>query len=299
VIQAASPYLIVHANAAFTRLTGIQSHTIVGKPVECAFCVSSTDEGAGRGRQRQGDDSSSASEHPQTSEAHDSVVNALSHCMKTSQATPLDASRARTQALEQLITVCGNSRPQDILVATNSHLLLGQDLTIMTNGQENSNDFATLRVGDSIDGDVEKGNNESLDPRTRQIRCKVSIMPVVSASRSIHFPSRGEAKKVKKQHGTEEHEPPRHGEVKELLSDSRCHHSNQIVTHYLLQIEKKSEEKMNSSGTLSSKSASEAEVGMLRSEHQPQEPTADSPDDSDAGGNVSETSRTNPVSAIG
>ena len=33
VIQATSPFLAVHANAAYTRLTGIESHAVIGKPI--------------------------------------------------------------------------------------------------------------------------------------------------------------------------------------------------------------------------------------------------------------------------
>jgi hypothetical protein len=199
IIQANPPFLVVYANAAFTHLTGVHSHEVVGNRIESILSIPEPESPAASVDIPQDNDSVP----PQSSE-------------------DLVAARAEQHTyevgLERLVVACGFGRLHEVLVAAKSHQMVGRNVTIIKEAP--SNVTVALPVGSSPGG----GSNDVLlacdDTRaSSSIPCRIAVAPVVSASTtrdtaSVHRSNQG----------------------KEVTVHHRRHPHRQLVTHYVIQM---------------------------------------------------------------
>lgn len=117
VIQASPPFLAVHSNAAFTRLTGIDSHKIVGKPIKALLSLSNEE----RKENHREENSSSASGNPQASEFRPEAARPQSNWN----------SHKRPDSLERLVAASGYGKLHVLQVVSRHSQLVGKSVAFM------------------------------------------------------------------------------------------------------------------------------------------------------------------------
>jgi hypothetical protein len=269
IIQAAPPFLVVHTNAAYSRLTGMDSHTVVGKPITSLLSIMDQVE------------TSATAYSNDVHHEHSSVVDdAAGNPQSSELVAAAVAGRARAEAsepdairigLDRLVVSCGFGRLHRVQVAAKPHQMVGRNVTIIKDAAPSGG--TTLSA---CNGGEAGSNDTSL--ATNQVSCQISIAPVVSASSAMDtstvldsMDSEMHKSKRRKHHGLEQEPHRMNDEGKEVyVHHHRRHPHRQLVTHYVLQLEELDGKpnKNESLDSLSSNSASvEARlVGLTKAE---------------------------------
>jgi hypothetical protein len=306
VIQATPPFLVVHTNAAYTRLTGVDSHHVVGQAISS---ILSLPEGY-----RPQDTHHNESEDGSNPQASDSSTN-----------EPNQSSHANL-ALERLIATSGHGKVQLLRIASKPHHMVGRSVTITRETYEGSQNDTQLhkKEDQAVHDDASSSRNEKL----QQKPCRAAIAPIVSvsaymprASMSLEKEADLSKQKRRKSHSTENGEMsaltpvlPSNDHRSRPSSPSKDHKKNAnklVVTHYLIQLEDigANSGKNLSMESLSSNSTSvEARiVGLSKDQYKKQkiaaagvqEATQDSQDPADDEGGNSESTVPEHVTTLG
>jgi hypothetical protein len=280
IIQAAPPFIVVHTNAAYSRLTGMDSHTVVGKPI--ASLLSTMDQV----------ETSAAAYSNDVQHEHSSIDDATGNPHSSEHvAAAVMAGRARAEAsdpdaikigLDRLVVSCGFGRLHRVQVNAKPHQMVGRNVTIIKDAAPSGGPTLSACNGG------EAGSNEAY-LESNQVSCQISIAPIVSASSPMDtstvldsMDSEMHKSKRRKHHGLEQ-EPHRvNDEGKDVyVHHHRRHPHRQRVTHYVIQLEELDGKSHKTEGldSLSSNSASvEARlVGLTRAELDNQRLTANVP----------------------
>jgi hypothetical protein len=313
IIQSAPPFLVVHTNAAYSRLTGMDSHAILAQPISSLLSIMDQVE------------TSATAYLNDVHHEHSSVEDAAGNRQSRELVAAEVAGRARAEAsepdaikmgLDRLVVSCGFGRLHRVQVVAKPHQMVGRNVTIIKQAAPSGG--TTLPVcngGEAGSNDTKLAS--SFDKSANQVSCQISIAPVVSASSAMDkstvldsMDSELHKSKRRKHHGLEQEPRRLHGAGKEMYVHHRRHPHRQLVTHYVLQLEelggKPSEHE--SLDSLSSNSASvEARlVGLTKAELENQRVAAnippaheepDIPDDEED--EVESIGTIKPVAAIG
>ncbi|KAL7573610.1 hypothetical protein ACA910_008744 [Epithemia clementina (nom. ined.)] len=211
IIQSTAPFLIVHANAAFTRLTGIDSHKVVGKAIRHVLTLPENalepDRQAGDGVG--GENSSSASGNPQSSEVQQSSVlsnqnDAAGRLMRqNNHHGRRHHSRYHQTTLERLVAASGFGRLHLVHVVSKNPQLVGKSVAVPNEGQSHfaaaggggrreamANSSAVAAAGRHNAAGGRGTRDLSLSSNTtakHPIPCRASIAPIVSELPSTIF----------------------------------------------------------------------------------------------------------------
>lgn len=258
----------MHTNAAFARLTGIDSHQAVGQQI--SSLVSLPEKTPSQLAQQQEQSPSEDGSNPQASD--------------TSSAARLQR-RSKEFELERLIATSGHGRVQILKVLSRPHQMVGRSVTITKEVNEScKQDSSRGNVDDAVkrEGSVSSSRQGGLQRKT----CKASIAPIVSVSAyipktSMMMENDAEPPKQKrrKSHSQENEEmsAPSKDPKQSPSSPNKDHKKNPsrlIVTHYIIQLEEANNKSGNhlSMDSLSSNSTSvEARlVGLTKEEYRQQ-----------------------------
>jgi hypothetical protein len=286
IIQAAPPFLVVHTNAAYSRLTGMDSHTVVGKPISSLLSIMDQVETS----------TIACSTEVHQDEHSCSIDDAAENTQLVAAAA---AGRARAEAslqdtvkigLHRLVVSSGFGRLHKVQVAAKPHQMVGRNVTIIKDATAAPSGGTVLSTCGGEAGSNNTTLPSSFDERTDQVACQISIAPVVSASSVMDASTEGK---------------------KEVYVHHRRHLHRQLVTHYVLQLEELEGKSVKNDDSLSSNSTSvEARLlGLTKAELQNQclaanvPPAHEQPDilDEEEDGNESTgtTGTRKPVTAIG
>jgi len=288
VVQATPPFLVVHANAAFTGLTGVDSHSIIGKPIQTILSVPeqkdshshfvlteiNNADGSHSGQSSMTNSASAnrgqlpAQEHahvasPQQTmqEQHlpqqqhfQEMSNILNHAAAAA-AGEARANETKEMNIERLVAASGFGQVHVLNVSAKPHRMLGRNVTVFRETYGDA--FEAKRAGD--DQDISLPSNEG---RYHFVTCSTGISPVVSSPNAIDHTT-----VVTDQEGANKRRKYHHHH-----SSYRRHGKNNLVTHYVIQLEKvqtgskqqsrESQSSASRSNLLSRKSADEhAESG--------------------------------------
>ena len=228
VVQANPPFLAVHTNAAYCRLTGLGSHMVVGKSIRALMSI----------------DRSSRGLHVNAEDTQDSGNQSIADTAKNESSK----QSLKDVTLEQLIVQSCFGHIYTVQVHRKLlHQMVGRSVVISKNGtstgrdgeeSNNSASFASTCTG--VNGDRE--------PFT----CQISIAPIVSAAVAVNYVVGREAevsfqksKRAKHHHGSvaeqQEADGAQHGNKSATKAASvPCHRKGsqtpQIVTHYVIQL---------------------------------------------------------------
>jgi hypothetical protein len=214
VIQAGPPFLVVHTNAAYTRLTGIDAHAAVGKPVSALLSVLGPErlssamnpDEATRAERAPGTEtvndngSTRGAEAPRQNEMGAMEVETITSAnsnngqrQSQSHAEAAEAGRARAaQAsqsdqvninLERLVAACGFGKYHVLHARSRPHQMLGRNVTFV-------NKCAAVGLPPSSKANVMRKQDDSSDTSLTtnfegsydSLKCRSSISPIISDS---------------------------------------------------------------------------------------------------------------------
>ena len=210
-IQSTYPFLIVHSNAAFTRLTGIDAHKVTGKPIR--HVLSLPNDAAMFDRQvsrADGEHSSSASGNPQASVSNQNTVySSPSFASVDGRGRPTTdmTSRGRRHysrnqsTLERLVAASGFGRLHLVHVVSKNRQLVGKSVAFHKEGPPvggtsssasgmisvHANTAAVDRRT-SVRGTRDQSLSSGASTPKQAIACHASIAPIVSEQSSLFHP---------------------------------------------------------------------------------------------------------------
>jgi hypothetical protein len=230
VVQSIPPFAVVHTNAAYCRLTGLDSHMVVGKPVRTLLSLP-----AGAPIQASQDELS------ETAEAKSEQVVTSNAGSRPTSSRP---SR-HVSSVERLVVSSGLGHQHSILVHTRPHHMLGKNVSFFND---------VVPRGESA---TENGRNRNLgigagSPDTSLtgshegqpiIQCTASIAPVVSTNTGLETmivsDREGHSKaKRRKFHANDQDGHRKLSASKDPVHAHRIRHvPHQTVTHYVIQLQ--------------------------------------------------------------
>ena len=260
------PFLVVHTNAAYSRLTGIDSHIVVGKPISSLLSIQ---DGGALSSARGNDEGQVAA----TDGDNNSSVNSPSRNTQSSDlAAAAAAGRARAEVssrhvsrdvgLERLVASSGFGHLLAVQVTTKPHQMVGRNLTIL---QGATTGRAALNNRDEGSNATSLTSSCAGGASVRLLGCRASIAPVVSSSEAVggtmvtDKESDGQQKsKRRKHHNGADQDAHRRTAATNTPPHNRRHNHRQVVTHYVIQLENDegTAHKQGSAGSLSSDSTS-------------------------------------------
>jgi len=267
----------VHTNAAYSRLTGVDSHAVVGKPITNLLSIPDSLITEGESLDSNEAAGASATEIGTQPPADRDPTEQLQAAEAAGRARASRQNR-RSVGLERLVAASGFGRLHVIHVHAKPHHMVGKSVAVVQNAQ------ARARSSSIGLGREEASNDASIASSTRfnncqlrTVKCRSSIAPVVSAPSVVESmvvtdkeqSSHGKAKR-RKVHEQDMHR--KHGISKETTGLTR--HNRNVITHYVIQLQPHESEsaKERSEASLSSNSTSvEARLlGLTKSELQKQ-----------------------------
>lgn len=249
VVQSTPPFLVVHANAAFTALTGIDSHAIIGKPIRTILSVPESKRGlmltefdhsdgvhSGQSSMtnsatanRQLDQAGSTQEH--TQEAHRQQYEGSSGILHYEAAAAAGHARANSHEavevnVERLVAASGYGQVHVLHVSAKPHHMLGRNVTVFREPHRGTEHNRDARQGEHGSNGSSLASN---DAPFQFMACRIGVSPVVSSSQGIDLLSpqvvadHENSNKRRKHH----HQHPH-----------RRHQRTSLVTHFCIQLEK-------------------------------------------------------------
>lgn len=245
IVQGTPPFLVVHTNAAYCRLTGIDSHTIVGKPVKALLSIDKNDKitqpSDEQPPERGGDDSTSVQQRNRTTKKPSEDVT-----------------------LEQLIATSGFGHSHNVQAHRKLlHQMVGKNVTVFNNNNGSEPPAGTSRR------DGEESNKTSLssssdDGQERQpFPCRISIAPIVSPMTAINNSALVVDREAEVPFQKGKRAKHHHGATEQQATGILANHHRkafqplQMVTHFVIQLQPQgAEANEGSMESLSSNSAS-------------------------------------------
>ena len=253
IIQAAPPFLVVHTNAAYTRLTGTDSHTVVGKTIGSILSVPENAEPLPRaGETEQADATAAAPPPPPLPAAADAKEGSETRERDLVAAEAAGIARAEASRRESM----RDAKIERLVVASGfGHIQYVQALAQpnpLPSGGRNNVPIHDETAGKESSRD-EGSNNTSIsscfEGTSRLISCRTSIAPIVSTHDTVSFMNEKDAEL---DHKSKRHKHPENPEtentnpkkskpgVKEIMNPPhriRGHNQGrQLVTHYVIQL---------------------------------------------------------------
>lgn len=248
-IQAAPPFLVVHTNAAYTRLTGIDAHAAVGKPVSALLSVQSPSEAANQAAIGQNID-------------HQPIQ------VQEVAGTSNGMSGSASVNLERLVAASGFGKFHILYAKARPHQMLGRNVIFITKAGVAAA-LPPSASANGISGQEDTNSATTCQSPFEALKCRSSLSPIISDTADAaavtdnnQEPHSHKGKRRKSHHhGGVEHQGPAAG----------VHHSRRplpkrnaegAITHYAIQLEVFDESKeLNGSNSLSSTSVA---AGLLR-----------------------------------
>jgi hypothetical protein len=215
VTQASPPFLVIHTNAAFCRLSGIDSHIVVGKPISRLLVIQLT-----------------------TTERTDGLETGNSNQADLILSTQLNNEDKNGIGLERLVATSGFAHYHIVQVKVKPHHMVGRKITVVNEDHSaNHNQKPTTKRDDS------NSVTSSFDGQSTLVPCRSSIAPIVSATTSIEYTSvlktDKDVKRMKHHHpqsGIEQSDRKKSANSSESLA-YRKYQPLQLVTHYVIQLQ--------------------------------------------------------------
>mmetsp|Transcript_52357 Transcript_52357/g.126675 ORF Transcript_52357/g.126675 Transcript_52357/m.126675 type:complete len:1127 (+) Transcript_52357:212-3592(+) len=287
VAKAEPPFLVVYTNAAYSRLSGIDSHSAVGKPISTLLSILDQYELSQLDVEN---DLSASQESPSKRLAKDpenrdrdvssNVGDDREHYVAAAAAGRAAALAAPTGdassiGIDTLVVNSGFGRLNLVTVRSKMHHMVGRNIKVLKSTapvkknpgrEEGSND------GSSI--------TSNFDGPLHSVACTMCVSPVVSSPEAYHVVTDKDQsshhhknKRSEKDHDSHQHKNKRrkhhhhpHFETSQhvhlphrhphMMKEIAIHHRPQLVSHYVIELEPYDKDRANAGMMESSTSAS-------------------------------------------
>jgi hypothetical protein len=240
-------------------LTGIDAHSVVGKPIGSLLRVAEFAEGSIRPDDGQHAELPTQDNEGAAIRVTDSQYEGDLFAAEATGRARAEASRRESEreaVLERLVAASGFGRIQLVQAVAKSHQMVGRNVTIIVG--------APRGYSARDEGSKATSISSNCEGPPRLIQCQASIAPIVSAPESVDSfknekdPDHEQSKRRKHQGGTET-EPQ-----KKDPGQHRRHQNRPLITHYVIQIEPHNTAPVNKEGGDSlSSNASSVEARLL------------------------------------
>lgn len=222
--------MVVHTNAAYCRLTGIDSHQVVGKSISSLLSISDEVHSP----------SVSSHEGQQTAAGGETErggnVNELAAAEAAGRARASRQNRS-SLGLERLIASSGFGQLHAVHVHMKPQNMLGKNVTIVQYPQS----LSARNIGRNRDeGSNDTSLTGSYDGPSGCIRCLASIAPVVQSPAALDAGTsdkEGHAQTKQKRRKVHESETQLHRKHVSPNDSYRKHQSPPLITHYVIQVQ--------------------------------------------------------------
>lgn len=224
-MKSSPPFLVVHTNAAYSRLSGIDSHSAVGKPVSSLLSLPEQDT----------NEESSRIENSTVAVA--TRANSLSGETQTSNHLEAEAAgRARAASakdnvtevsLERLVAASGYGKHHLINLLSKPQDLLGRNVPA-------ANPSAHSKKRSREEGSNDSSITSSHEGSFQFLKFNMSISPIVSSPESFN----AEVTTEKDLDGNQNKTKRRKQHTCNDALQAPGHRKRQFVTHYVIQLEK-------------------------------------------------------------
>jgi hypothetical protein len=288
VIKAGPPFLVVYTNAAYSRLSGIDSHLAVGKPISTLLSIPDQHSLAGQdaGAKSPQVENSTVAVATASERNNDPHVEDQSANGATSSRTHLAAEaagRARATSaedntemgLERLVAASGYGKYHAINVLSKPHHMLGRNVTV-------ANPPATGKQRSHEEGSNGSSITSSHDGPNLFVTSNMSVSPVVSSPEAFDVAvvtdkdqdiQHHKTKRRKHHHHTESQQSPTTGHHQHrriyMMREPSTHRKRHLITHYVIQLEQfdATTGKFGNASQSSTSTTAEAHIlGMTKSE---------------------------------
>jgi hypothetical protein len=235
VIQGTPPFLVVHTNAAYCRLTGNDSHVVVGKPISTLLSLPDKTANAAAAAV------AAAEEAVDTQSAAGTATMSIQAGYQHQPAgqmlppPPHVATRQdpRELCLERLVAASGFGRLQLIQVDSKQHQMVGRSVSFLKapppsssaenpsasvsgnndhhQEQQSSNDSNVARMPNNGNENTDGHHQHQLQQQTRRLTCRASIAPVVSSQAAFDSSALVTDKESSDIHKSAKRRKPTHG----------------------------------------------------------------------------------------
>lgn len=256
----------MHTNAAFCRLTGIDSHHVVGKSIsDLLFIPESSSNRCTRMHRAE------TFQHSESAEQMGGVVSGVSGYEDDqdlcNDAIGSHSEKCGNTPLERLIATCGFGHISIVHVFTKLDWLVGQQVTTVVKGGTMKRQHVDTR--DQQSSHTVAGDNSALTDGT--CTCRISIAPIISSDASVNsgmsIENKADSVVAKSHRGKPavDHDPSRNSEAKGLVKLNNKYLPLQRVTHFVIQLHAEGEGfgKQNASMESLSSNSSSVEANLL------------------------------------
>lgn len=261
VIKAGPPFLVVYTNAAYSRLSGIDSHAAIGKPIASLLSVPDPDtlakiDDGNKGPSIEtltavGAENVGESVHQEGNEAKNEDASAGRQTHFAAEA----AGRARAAAsqedptemgLERLVAASGFGRCHVVHVSAKPHHLLGRDITVMKQVNSHGTEMRSREEGMCNGSSITSGYNGPY----HMVPCSMGVSPVVSSPEAFTAAVVTDKDQDNHHHKTKRRKHPHHSDSQQSNATHHQHRRNNLmreapvhrkrhflITHYVIQLE--------------------------------------------------------------
>ncbi|CAJ1955365.1 unnamed protein product [Cylindrotheca closterium] len=229
VMKAFPPFLVVHTNAAYSRLSGIDSHSAVGKPVSSLLSLPEQDAA-----REQGTNEESQIENSSVAVATSAtILNREAQASNHQEAEAAGRARAASaedntteMSLERLVAASGYGKHHPISVLSKPQNMVGRNVTASNPSTPSKK---RSREEGSNGSSITSNNEGSL----QFLKHNMSISPIVSSPESFNVDTTTEKDLDGHHHKTKRR---KHHPSNDALQTG--HRKRQFVTHFVIQLEK-------------------------------------------------------------
>eukprot|EP00536_Pseudo-nitzschia_multiseries_P014250 jgi/Psemu1/38062/gm1.38062_g len=250
VIKASPPLTIIHTNAAYTRLSGIDSHEAVGNSVTSLLSLPHHHHHHQQQQQQQlpqlnfqkddatpPDDRMDGIDEAETDDKNHAAAEAAGRARAA--ASRDDGSM---ESLEKLIVVSGHNKLNEINIHCNPHKIIGRNVKT----------FKSMVVPSKRNQDEGSNGNSSITSSYGHyytfVACNMSISPVVSSPEIYNDPAmtnkdkKGEhhhnkVKRNEKDHDSHQQQKAKRRKHHHTMNDIIHNRKRQVVSHYVIHLE--------------------------------------------------------------
>jgi len=264
---------VVHTNAAYTRLTGIDAHAAVGKPVSALLSVQGPDRlhaEADASNQEVGQENVNQQQQQLDPIAFQSVTGDTIQSLAEAH-TERAAQASVNVNLERLVAACGFGKYHLLYAKARPHQMVGRNITIVARAGLSAAlpaaaaDVKSVREHD--DPNVETSQMRFFVGPFDCVKCRASISPIVSAypeaittTNTNHQEPHVYKSKRRKHHHGHGSLHPNTGSYSDSTVPRQDHRG---ITHYAIQIDLVDDSKELNEKRSCSTSSTSVEANLL------------------------------------
>lgn len=236
-VRAIPPFVVEHTNAAYTRLTGIDSHAVVGKPLSSCMEILASESAKGSQSVREdGQSESSSNESVPSTELELTVAAGRAHV----QVPPSRQPPSKIE-MEVLVLSGGLCHFHLAHLTVRPHAMVDRKMAAGHAEQQKHDGAAPSRENSLTGNGASVRGKYSNEPLV--LTCRISIAPVVSSPDSVTANEESELSqsKVKRKKYRTEASPNEEVHYRGISTGGSPHSNRkrrQLVTHYIIHLQR-------------------------------------------------------------